>query len=178
MGLFDTIHLTSPIRVPGWKAPVEQFQTKHFGCTLQEYTVGSLLSESPVLLGIVEEHLWGGSEQTGGKGETHVVYLAVWHHILAGVYLDADEAERRLQSVDRLDLIAWLDEAERAARYWKNRQHELFTDVKEWHERQDLTIEKTQWDFLRWHLSEEILTSPDPLGAILESHRKDDPNLG
>jgi hypothetical protein len=106
MGLFDTIHFSPPLQVPGWEAPVSETQTKLFGSRMAKYTVGSLLPETPVLIGVVEESLWCAPKEEGDSGQFHPVYFVIWHRILAGVYLDLAEAEARLRTVDRLDLIA------------------------------------------------------------------------
>ncbi|MCC5840727.1 MAG: hypothetical protein JJT96_11430 [Opitutales bacterium] len=182
MGLFDTIHFKEPLQVPGWKQPVTGMQTKHFGSFMQDYTVGSLLPESPVLIGVVEDALWCAPEEKGGEGRTHPVYFAIWHRILAGVYLDAGQAEERLRTVDRLDLITWLDQAQRQTRVWKNRYHRLYADVREWHERQTEAEPPDEraaaFRRLRHRLPEEILHAPDPLKAILEKHAKQEETAG
>jgi len=176
MGLFDTVHLSNPLRLPESDRPVTHFQTKEFGSAMRDFTIGSVLNESPVLIGVVKDSVWCEPREKGGKGTSHPVYIAVWHRILAGVYLDPAEAEARLRSVDRLDLIAWLDEAQRAARRWRRRYRSLFADVDEWRERQaeDGTEAEEEKRFrFRFHrLSDDILKAPDPLAALLESHRQ------
>lgn len=182
MGMFDTVHFAQPIDVPGWKEPVKEMQTKLFGSLMQEYTIGSLLPETPVLSGIVEESLWCPSEEKGEAGQTHPVYFTIWHRILAGAYLTVEEAEERLRAVDRLDLITWLDQAQRGQRRWMGRYHSLFADVKAWQAHQaepesdDASENKLSRLWMR-RLPEEILKAPDPLAAILEMHSKkeDDP---
>jgi len=52
--------------------------------------------------------------------------------------------------MDRLDSISWLDEAQRSSRHWKERFYRLRA---------------------MFRLPDEILNSPDPVAAILESHR-------
>ncbi|NBB81227.1 MAG: hypothetical protein GVY36_17615 [Verrucomicrobia bacterium] len=178
MGLFDTIRFSPALQVPGWKEPVREMQTKLFGSAMQEYRVGSLLPESPALIGVVEDSLWLAPKKAGAPGQTRAVYFVIWHRILAGVYLDAEAAEERLRRVDRLDLITWLDEAQRAAEHWKRRHNRLFTDVSAWHKHlkraEEGTEEENPWDRISWRLPEEILAAADPLAAILETHRKDD----
>lgn len=161
---------------------VTELQTKEFGSAMRDYTVGSVLCESPVLIGVVEESIWIASREKGEAGTLHPVYLAIWHRILAGVYFDPDEAEARLKAIDRLDLIAWLDQAQRDARRWQRRYHALFADVKEWTERRvetetEARIEAEPEQTKRYrslfhHLPDDILKAPDPLAAILEMHRE------
>jgi hypothetical protein len=183
MGLFDTIRFSPPLQVPGWKEPVSETQTKLFGSAMREYKVGTLLPESPALIGVVEETLWCAPEKEGDSGQTRVVYFAIWHRILAGVYLDAEEAEERLRTVDRLDLITWLDEAQRTARHWQTRHRRLLADLTAWHKHEKRVERSTDekespWERLYFHLPEEILKSPDPLAAILESHQKQNLDSG
>lgn len=175
MGLFDTIHLSEPLRLAECDKPVTEIQTKAFGSAMRDFFVGSVLDESPVLIGVVEESIWCEPREEGGEGKLHPVYLAIWHRILAGVYLDPSEAEERVKSVDRLDLIGWLDEAQRESRRWRRRYHRLFSDVKEWNERRKETkapADSKERRFLFHRLPDEIMQAPDPLAEILDAHRE------
>ena len=176
MGLFDTVHFPEPLEVPGCDELVTEVQTKQFGNLMQNYRVGSFLQESPVLIGVVEDSIWCKPKVEGEKGTTHPVYFAIWHRILAGVYLDSSRAEDRVRTVDRLDLITWLDEAQRKTLSWQRRYHGLFRDVAEWQERQHESQEEgNEKDSLRriWRrLPDEVLQSSDPLAAILALHRE------
>ena len=71
--------------------------------------------------------------KVGRQSAGSPVYLIVWHSLLAGVEQDFANAEARLAAVDRLDLIAWLDEAQRDAACWSRNYHNLFSDVSRWH---------------------------------------------
>jgi hypothetical protein len=89
--------------------------------------------------------------------------------------------------VDRLDLIGWLDEAQREANQWNRRFYGLFNDVRRWDEHlvrqkdpepvpEGETVAQTERRkaFARlWGLPEEILSAPDPLAAILEKNTPD-----
>lgn len=176
MGLFDTVYFDPPLNVPGWADPVSETQTKHFGSSMQSYWVGSLMSETPVLLGIVEEFLWC-SPKGDEPGRTHTVYFVIWHRILAGVYLDLEEAEQRLRTVDRLDLIEWLDEAQKLGREWQDRFQSFLRDVSALRAHQTEDAPKSEKEAAFWqlinHLPDEVLESSDPLGAIFEIHAKE-----
>ncbi len=87
MGLFDTILLVPPLTCPRCGSATE-LQTKLFDPTMMTYRAG-------------HEALTP-------------VYLIVWHSILAGVALSEEDAHARLSAVDRVDLITWLDDAQRA----------------------------------------------------------------
>jgi len=78
MGLFDTIHLSEPLRLAECDGPVTEIQTKEFGSAMRDYFVGSVLDESPVLIGVVEESIWCEPREEGGEGKLHPVYLAIW----------------------------------------------------------------------------------------------------
>mgnify|MGYP006278433663 FL=1 len=172
MGLFDTVHLLEPLELPGLDEPVTEIQTKHFGSVMEDYTVGSILPESPVLIGILEETVWCKGETEGEEGRLVPVYFAIWHRILAGVYLDSKAAEERLRTVDRLDLIHWLDTAQGEAKKWRRRHGRFYWDIQKWHEHLNRPeSERADYVGMPWHLPEEILNAPDPLGAILERHR-------
>lgn len=168
MGLFDTVKLSDPLKIPGFAKLVSEFQTKEFGSAMRVYTIGSLLPESPVHYGIVKEQLWEPSKENE-NGITQTIYLVIWHHILAGVYLEAQKAEERLRTVDRLDLIRWLDQAQRKAHRSQRRYQKFHHTVSNYHQHLKRSSEEkeTPFDFL-WRLPEEILNDPDPLGKILE----------
>jgi len=82
--------------------------------------------------------------------------------------------------IGRLDLIGWLDEAQRSSQQWSQRFYRLLSDFGKWHQHvQDTrkTEESSSEDLcvsgLRnfFRLPDEILNAPDPIAAILESHR-------
>ena len=100
MGMFDTIHLPEPLQPPGCVKGVTEFQTKAFGCLLEDYAIGSVLSDSPVLIGVVPETVWCEPEKEEEKGGFIPVYITVWHNVLVGVYASPEEAEARLREVD------------------------------------------------------------------------------
>ncbi len=186
MGLFDTIHLKTPLICPACGADSTELQTKEFGQTMSEFRVGSLLKFSPVLTGIVREELFCRNCVEADRRSDSPVYLIIWNSILAGVEQDRSTAEARLASVDRLDLIGWLDESQREAAQWKHRYSRLYRDVKMWHEHltrepepepADETSRRRRSLRSLWSLPEEILNAPDPLATILEKNelKQDDP---
>lgn len=176
MGLFDTIHLDPPLACPVCGVPASDLQTHEFGETMTTYRIGSVIAMCPVLTGILRERLWCATCH-GKSGRTDAaeipVYVIIWHSVLAGVTLDAESAERRLAAVDRLDLLGWLDEAQRKADQWQQRFQDLRHDVRRWHEhlhRPPPEAQSKREKALRqlWDLPEEILNAPDPLAVILE----------
>ncbi|MBC2603943.1 hypothetical protein [Puniceicoccus vermicola] len=181
MGLYDTIHLPEPLHLPDGKHSIAEIQTKKFGSLLRNFSIGSVLDESPVATGIVEESCWISITRKENEGKLYPVYFAIWHRVLTGVYLDLPEAETRLRTVDRLDLIAWVGQAQREARSWQTRYHRLFADVQEWQKIQNTPENSNEPPFPPIRLSEEIIRSTDPLTAILEYHRSlesEDPDEG
>ena len=181
MGMFDTIHVKTPMLCPGCGAEHHSIQTKEFSNTMSHFKIGSVLSDSPVLMGILKESLWCSPCYKAGRESNSPVYLVIWHSLLAGVEQDAAKAEARLASIDRLDLIRWLDEAQREAARWRQYYHSLHCDVRRWHEhlahKDEPEPDKTDPDAKRrraWQrvfgLSEDILSDPDPLAAILKAN--------
>jgi len=181
MGMFDTIHVKKPLVCPDCGTEIFSLQTKHFDNCLAELTIGSVLSGSPVWIGILKETIWCDvCRKAGRQVAESPVYLVIWHSLLAGVEQDLAKAEARLASVDRLDLIGWLDEAQREAERWSRNYHKLFSDVSSWHEHLTRPPEPeptgTEAERMRafrrlFSLPEEILTAPDPLAAILEANK-------
>ena len=185
MGMFDTIHLKTPLICPGCGAAEHSLQTKEFDATMAHYKIGSALTSSPVLTGILKERLWCPACHKAGQPAESPVYVVIWHSLLAGVEQDLAKAEARLAAVDRLDLIAWLDEAQRDATRWRRHYHGLYHDVQRWHEHlaraaapapeaAGETAEKRRSLRRLFDLPEEILTAPDPLAAILAANHHAD----
>ena len=184
MGMFDTIHVKKPLICPACGAEESSLQTKHFDNSMAHFKIGSVLSGSPVLIGIIKETLWcDACHKAGRQPAESPVYLIVWHSLLAGVEQDFANAEARLAAVDRLDLIAWLDEAQREAACWRRNYHKLFSDVSRWHEHLTRPPEpepngaeaERKRAFRRFFsLPDEILTAPDPLAAILAANKRVD----
>ncbi len=182
MGMFDTIHVKKPLICPVCGAEEFSLQTKHFDSCMAHFKIGSVLSGSPVLIGIIKESLWcDACHKAGRQSADSSVYLIVWHSLLTAVEQDFANAEARLAAVDRLDLIAWLDEAQREAARWARNYHRLFSDVSRWHEHlmrppePELTgAEAERHRALRriFSLPDEILTAPDPLAAILAANKQ------
>ncbi len=184
--MFDTIHVKTPLLCPACGAEVRSIQTKEFECIMAHLKIGSVLSGSSVMTGIVKETLWCDAcyqarRESGDKTEPPPeppVYLVIWHSILAGVEQDLAQAEARLAAVDRLDLIGWLDEAQRDAARWHRHYHDLHHDVQRWHEHlaraaapepeaADENAERRRAFQRIFDLPQEILSAPDPLAAIL-----------
>ena len=186
MGMFDTIHLKTSLLCPTCDAEVRSLQTKEFDSIMAHYKIGSLVTASPVLTGIVKETLWcDACHKSGQQQAESPVYLVIWHSVLAGVEQDLAKAEARLTAIDRLDLIGWLDEAQREAARWRRHYHDLHHDVQRWHEHlarpaapepeaTGATAEHRRAFQRFFDLPEEILTAPDPLAAILAANKHAD----
>ena len=186
MGMFDTIHVKTPLTCPTCGAEIHSLQTKELSDSMAHFKIGSVLKDSPVLTGIVQETLWCNACHEARREQTNPpVYLVIWHSILAGVEQDLAQAEARLAAVDRLDLIAWLDEAQRETARWRRHYHNLHHDVQRWHEHLARTAapepeatgdlaEKRRVLRRFFDLPPEILTAPDPLAAILARNKPAD----
>jgi len=186
MGMFDTIHLKQPLICPVCGGGQYTQQTHAFEDVMADYRIGSMVSGG-VHSGIVKETLWCPPCHEAGNRADSPVYLVIWHSILVGVEQDLSRAEARLATVDRLDLIGWLDEAQRHENRWRRRFYAVLSDVRRWNEhlvrqqnpepaRVGETAEQAQRSdaFARlWRLPEEILSAPDPLAAIIEKHTPD-----
>ena len=186
MGMFDTIHVKVPLICTVCGAEVRSLQTKEFDCIMAHYKIGSVLSGSAVLTGIIKEMLWcDACHKAGQPSFDSPVYIVIWHSLLAGVEQDLAKAEARLAAVDRLDLIGWLDEAQREAARWRRNYCGLFHDVTRWHEHlaraaapepdpADENAERRLAFRRLFDLPDEILTAPDPLAAILAKNEHAD----
>lgn len=186
MGLFDTIHLKAPLICPTCGAEELRLQTHELGDSMTEYRIGSVVTQTSVLTGIVKETHFCSACHKAERPADSPVYLVIWHSVLAGVEQDLAKAEERLGSVDRLDLIGWMDEAQVETRRWKRLYCHFRSDIERWNEHlaraaapelEDTDDRKRLRAFSRiWDLPEEILSAPDPLAALLEKARKDEEN--
>lgn len=186
MGMFDTIHLKTPLVCPTCGKQEHTYQTHAFDDVMADYRIGSLV-RGGVLTGIVQEGFWCSDCHKAGKREKSSVYLVVWHSILVGVEQDSASAEARLPAVDRLDLIGWLNEAQQNEALWQSRFYRLFNDVSRWSDHlkrennpkptpegeTDEQAQRRKAFASLWDLPDEILSSPDPLLAIIEKNTPD-----
>lgn len=167
MGMFDTMHFPEPVGCPTCGAAIASTQTKHIGNLMFHYRVGSVLDCSPVLIGIMEETVWCDHCRAQDQPDDWRVYLVVWHGILGGICRSKEEAEERLRSVDRADLIEWLVRSSDRTRAWQRSFLGLSGDL---HRFSSLEKNPDEGDnpIARWHRpDEEILGAEDPLQKIL-----------
>ncbi len=185
MGLFDTIQVKTPLVCPHCGAQEPSLQTHELGETMTQYTIGSVVRSTPVLTGIFKESLWCKACHDAGRPSESPVYVVIWHSVLAAVEQDLARAEAQLAAVDRLDLIGWLEDAQRKAGRWRRHFHDLHHDVQRWHEHlaraanpepeaTGASAERHRAFQRLFDLSEEILTAPDPLAAILAANKHPD----
>lgn len=184
MGLFDTIHLDPPLFCPNCETPITEVQTRGFGDGMLTYNIGAVLTTYPVIKGIVKESHWCSVCHKAEKPGNSTIFLVIWHSVLVGVEQDLPKAEARLASVDRLDLIGWLEARQREVARWKRRYCDLYRDVNSWRKHltpkdppppdetpEEAELRKRHQFFDNpWPLSGEILDSPDPLAAILRKN--------
>jgi len=186
MGIFDTLVLDPPLVCPRCGTMHESMQTKLFDSSMSTYRPGMIVPGCPVHSGILKDYLWCCPTDEDEHGRLDV-WLIIWHGVFAGYELDSGAAERRLSSLDRLDLLGWLDRMQKDAQEWKNRYHTLYRDLSDWVEYRDLPeeeksppaetgeggAEKIIRNLLYIRLTKEIRDDADPLRRILE---KNDPN--
>lgn len=177
MGMFDTIHFDKPISCPECGTAISSTQTKEFDAMMGNYYVGSLVRGGSILKGIVKEELWCDQCFDGGRKSRHPIYLVIWNSILAGVETTEEGAGQRLATVDRLDLVGWLDEAQRSADGWQCRFFRLLRDMEKWHvhleQQKNPQLDGGTNRFSGiFKLPDEILNAQDPLKALLAQHRE------
>ncbi len=183
MGIFDTLILDPPLVCPRCGKVHESMQTKLLDSSMSIYRTGMIVPGCPVHSGILKDYMWCCPTEQDENGGLDV-WLIIWHGIFAGSALDAESAESRLASIDRLDLLHWLDRMQQDALEWKRRYHALHRDLSDWVEYRDLppdeksppdeTSEDKTARFRRSlfliRLPEEIRDDPDPLRRILEKN--------
>jgi hypothetical protein len=180
MGMFDTIYLDKAIACKTCGGDVLDFQTKEFDSCMNHYRVGSVLLGSRVLSGVIKDEAYCRACSDAKRHAWTDVYLVVWHTILAGVETEESKAQARLASVDRLDLVQWIAEAQKNEQQWRRRFYSLHNELRRWHEyveeqkkpQEPESESNKRLRVLRsiWSPSEEIKTAADPIGKILELH--------
>mgnify|MGYP006276105873 FL=1 len=182
MGMFDTIILEPPLSCPTCGSPME-IQTKLFDSLMQSYRIGGVISGSPVLYGVLTEEAFCWACSKAERQARTELFLVVWHTILAGVELSQEAAELRLAAVDRLDLIRWLDDAQKREEAWRRRLRSLYSDVSRWHEELERRNRPQEEETDRagsirrmLSLPDEILNADDPLAEILARHKDESPD--
>ena len=180
MGMFDTIYLDKAIACKTCGADILDFQTKELDSCMNHYRVGSVLLGSRVLSGVIKDEAYCRACSDAKRHAWTDVYLVVWHTILAGVETEESKARSRLASVDRLDLVEWIAEAQKKEEQWQKRFFALHNELRRWHEyveeqKKPQEPESESNKRLRalrsiWSPSEEIKTAADPIGKILELH--------
>jgi len=93
--------------------------------------------------------------------------------------MSEEAALAKMNSIDRLDLMRWLDQAQQEIRAWRSRYRHLRSDVKEWvGEQKQPRALRTKFERAlgAFHaLPDEVLNDPDPLSRILERNDEDQP---
>ena len=173
MGMFDTFLFQSIIPCAECGAEITSTQSHSFGQMLNTYKPGDFIRGANIHYGIVEEDCYCSECTKRENRKRTFAFLAVWHGVYAGAYGDKEEALTRLAAVDRLSLLAWLDEKQTERDTWIRRFRNLRGAVDEWHD-YDKAEDKEQYLkrpflFMRSDLLEQI-KSEDPLGAILKDH--------
>lgn len=178
MEMFDTMRLDRPLKCPVCSADVADLKTHDFGDTMNVYRIGTVMTVSPVLTGIVKETFFCNAcwkQDLERERERPPLYIGIWYSILVTVSFQLSEVESQLAAVHRLDLIGWLDEAQRQSQNWERRFHRLRSDVQRYREHLQTPPETSEEDnpslassrrFLG--LPDEALNAPNPLDAILE----------
>jgi len=168
--MFDTIFLYPPIHCTQCQTLIGETQTKVFGNLLKNYKIGDMVETSEVKTGIIEEHLYcpncGASSQN--------IFITIWHSLITGIYLESTEAEAKLLSIDRADILNHLMTHQRSYEELLRRYLNLYHTIEGYHEYITASATGREWDpgirFLSTRVS-EFVKSKDPLFAILESFK-------
>jgi hypothetical protein len=179
MGIFDTVRFTPARSCPNCGAAISEVQTKAFEPGLREYHVGDVIYGSPILNGVIREELYCPS-CTGSDPPVRPrpVWFAIWHTLLVGVCDDPGDAELRLQTVDRAELLDYLARHQNAALTWHDRFSRLYGELQNLHDYQRAGPEERNardWKDLRFFRIREIIDSEDPLGELIQNNRPVNP---
>jgi hypothetical protein len=173
MGIFDTVYL-DPVRTcVSCGSQIGEVQTKVFDPGLREYRVGDVVYGSPLLSGVIKEELYC-SHCNASKQK---VYFAVWHTLLVGIYDTQEEAEERIGSVDRAELLDYLVQHQSEALRWHDRFSRLYGELQNFHDFQsgvnsDPATRRESPMFFRIR---EYIDTDDPLGELIRANKPINP---
>lgn len=176
MGMFDTVYFDKPFTCRSCGAEIDQVQTKVFEPGLRDYRTGDVVAGSPVLNGVLREDLYCAACNTA----VQPVYFAVWHTLLVGTWESPEEAERRVDSVDRAQLLDWLADHQQRALRWHDRFSRLYGELQNLHDYQrDESAASLAGNELpvtsKFFRIRQYITAPDPLGDLIEANRPSNP---
>lgn len=172
MGLFDTIFFDTPFICSNCGASIDQVQTKAFDPGLREYHVGDLVSGSSIFSGILREELFCVQCSTSAQS----VYITIWHTLLAGAFGTSEEAERRLKTVDRADLMDYILRHQNAALRWHDRFSRLYGELQILHDftnnppSPEATPENPRFFRIR-----QYVDAADPLSELIAANKPINP---
>ena len=134
MGMFDTFVINPPVECPECKAEIFSVQSKSFGQTLEKYQPGTLVKQSNIRCGIIEEECYCQQCTYHKDIKTTVVYLLIWHNVYVGAYDSEKKALEKLNSIDRLNILEWLDKTQSEKELWQRRFSNIYNEIREFHE--------------------------------------------
>lgn len=172
MGLFDTLILGDSIKCPDCGTEINSVQTKVFENCMDTYEPGDITRGCRIRTGIITETLYCDRCRWPKEIDDSLVYIAVWHSIYIGIFNSEDEAEERLNSIDRLDLIEWLDKAQTERDLWHRRFSSLYQEISILSE-YDKAEDKDAFLSNTFNLlsKSEILKAEEPLGDLVKKHK-------
>lgn len=138
--------------------------------------MGDLIYGSPILSGVIREELYCPGCAAAERTDRMSVWFAVWHTLLVGVYDDPVQAEARLQTVDRAELLDYLARHQSAALTWHDRFSRLYGELQNLHDYQNRgPDEEAVRDDLRFFRIRDILDTEDPLGELIRNNKPENP---
>ena len=104
MGLFDTLVFRKEFICDKCKAKIKNTQTKQFDNTLSTYTEGDFVYGANIITGVIKENLYCDN----CKNFDQNIYIAIWHSLYIGTFHNYEDAEARINSVEKTDLLDYI----------------------------------------------------------------------
>ncbi len=177
MGIFDTVRFDPPRPCPNCGTAIAEVQTKAFDPGLRDYRVGDVIVGSPILSGVIREELYCPGCAATDRTSRRSVWFSIWHTLLVGVYDEPGQAEQRLQTVDRAELLDYLARHQSNALTWHDRFSRLYGELQNLHDYQQKrdSGEIQREEDLRFFRIREILDADDPLGELIRNNKPVNP---
>ena len=104
MGMFDTLIFRHPFKCCNCQADIVSTQTKRFERALSEFAEGDVLFGTSIITGVIEENLF--CDKCNSLDQK--VFISIWHSLFTGAFLTCEEAEKRINSIEKTDLIDYI----------------------------------------------------------------------
>ncbi|HBE04684.1 MAG: hypothetical protein A2096_05435 [Spirochaetes bacterium GWF1_41_5] len=104
MGMFDTLIFKSFFTCEECNSEIKSTQTKQFENLLSTYTEGDFIHGAKIITGVIKEKLLCNNCSHSQQD----IFISIWHSLFIGAYNNYNEAEKRIGSIEKTDLLDYI----------------------------------------------------------------------